>query len=310
MRAVRIHQFGDPDVLTLDDISKPNPDSTEVLVRVRAASVNPIDCKTRQGSAISVELPWTVGWDVTGVVESVGVNVTDFSEGDEVYGLIEFPDGGGTYAEYTAAPANELIQKPAELSFEEAAATPLVSLTAWEALDATEVKNDTRVLIHAAAGGVGHFAVQFAKEWGAHVIGTASGANKDYLRDLGADEIVNYREQRFEETIDPVDAVVDTIGGETFTQSLEVLNDGGIIDKLPGELSDQQLENAEEHNVQAVHTSVRPNQEWFAEITGLVSDGTVSPTIDTVVPLSDAQRAHKLSEEGHTRGKLVLTMDE
>ena len=278
----------------------------EVRVQVHAASVNPIDWKTRNGSGIPVEFPWIVGWDVAGVVDEAGADVSEFGVGDEVYGLVQFPGGGGAYAEAIAVPASELMLMPESLSFKEAAGVPMVALTAWQALDAADVRADRRVLVHAAAGGVGHFAVQFAKQRGAHVIGTASSSNEEYLRELGVDEYVNYRERQFEDAIEPVDAVIDTIGGETFERSLEILKDGEVIDKLPSDPTPEQQEMADDYNVQAIHTNVRWNRDWFKDITELIENGAVTPTIDTVFPLAEAQRAHELSEEGHVRGKVVL----
>ena len=306
MKAIRTHEYGGAKVLQYEDTKTPEPAADEVRVQVHAASVNPIDWKTRNGSGIPVDFPWIVGWDVAGVVDEAGADVSEFGVGDEVYGLVQFPGGGGAYAEVIAVPASELMLMPESLSFTEAAGVPMVALTAWQALDATNVRADRRVLVHAAAGGVGHFAVQFAKQRGAHVIGTASSSNEEYLRELGVDEYVNYRERQFEDAIEPVDAVIDTIGGETFERSLEILKDGEVIDKLPSDPTPEQQEMADDYNVQAIHTNVRWNRDWFKEITELIENGAVTPTIDTVFPLAEAQRAHELSEEGHVRGKVVL----
>jgi NADPH:quinone reductase-like Zn-dependent oxidoreductase len=307
MKAVRIHEYGSPDVLRYEDVDEPEPAADEVRVRVRAAGVNPVDWMTRKGLVERDELPWTVGWDAAGVVDAVGSDVSDLEVGDEVFGLVEFEYGGGTYAEAVTAPEDELVRKPASLSFEEAAGVPMAALTAWQALDAIDVDAGDRVLIHAAAGGVGHFAVQFARERDLHVIGTASGSNEEYLRELGVDEFVNYREQRFEEVLEPVDGVIDGVGGETFDRSLEILNEGGIIDKLPSPPTDEQQELANEQGVEAIMTNVRWNGEWFEDITELLADGTVSVTLDTVLPLSEAREAHRLSEAKHARGKIILT---
>ncbi|GAB3421298.1 NADP-dependent oxidoreductase [Haloparvum alkalitolerans] len=306
MKAVRIHEYGGPEVLQYEDVEEPEPTTGEVRLDVRAAGVNPVDWMTRKGMVEQRELPWTVGWDAAGVVTETGPEVSELAVGDEVYGLVGFPDGGGTYAEAMVAPEVELMRKPAPLSFEEAAGVPMTALTAWQALDALELEANERVLVHAAAGGVGHFAVQFAKHRGLHVIGTASGSNEDYLRELGVDEFVNYRERRFEEVLDPVDGVIDGVGGETFDRSLEVLKPGGIIDKLPSPPTDEQQELANQHGVEAIMTNVRWNREWFAEITELLEDDTVSVTLDTVLPLSQARKAHRLSEEKHARGKIIL----
>lgn len=311
MQAIRIHEYGDTGVLQNEDVTMPEPTDDEVRLQVHAAGVNPVDWKTRQCSTFPADFPWTVGWDVAGVVDEIGANVDEFEPGDEVYGLVGFPSDGGAYAEAIVVSPAELMRKPASLSFEEAAGVPMAALTAWQALQVTDVWSGRRVLVHAAAGGVGHFAVQFAKHRGAHVIGTASGLNEEYLRDLGVDEYVNYREENFEDAIKPVDAVIDTVGGETFDRSLEILNNGGVIDTLVGGLPAEQEELAEEHGVEAVSTSVADwKREWFEDITGLLADGTVTSTIDTVLPLADAREAHKLSEDGHIRGKVILNVGE
>lgn len=311
MQAIRIHEYGGTEVLQNEDVATPEPTDDKVRLRVHAAGVNPVDWKTRQGSTFPADFPWTVGWDVAGVVDAVGANVDEFDSGEEVYGLVGFPRDGGAYAEAIVASPAELMRKPASLSFEEAAGVPMAALTAWQALQVTNVRSGHRVLVHAGAGGVGHFAVQFAKQRGAHVIGTASGSNEEYLQDLGVDEYVNYREERFEDAIKPVDAVIDTVGGETFDRSLEILNEGGVIDTLVGGLPAEQEELAEEHGVEAVSTSVADwEREWFENITDFLADGTVTPTIDTVLPLADAREAHKLSEDGHVRGKVVLNVGE
>ncbi|RJT07100.1 NADP-dependent oxidoreductase [Halococcus sp. IIIV-5B] len=307
MKAVRIHEFGEPEVLQYEDVDEPDPASDEVRLRVRAAGVNPVDWMTRKGMVNERELPWTVGWDVAGVVDEIGSAVNELEVGDEVYGLVGFPSGGGTYAEAMVAPEAELMKKPTSLSFEEAAGMPMVALTAWQALQALELQTGERVLIHAAAGGVGHLAVQFAKQQGFHVIGTASGSNEEFLRELGVDEFVNYREERFEEVLEPVDGVVDGVGGETFDRSLEILDEGRIIDKLPSPPTSEQKELANQHGVQAIMTNVHWDREWFGEITELVENGAISLTLDTVIPLSQAQEAHRLSEEKHAQGKIILS---
>ncbi|RRJ34055.1 NADP-dependent oxidoreductase [Halocatena pleomorpha] len=307
MKAVRIHEYGGPEVLRYEDVERPEPAAGEVRLDVRAAGVNPVDWMTRKGMMEQRELPWTVGWDVAGVVEESAPDVSELEVGDAVYGLVGFPDGGGAYAETMVAREEELMRTPASLSFEEAAGVPMTALTAWQALDALELEEDDRVLVHAAAGGVGHFAVQFAKQRGLHVIGTASGSNEKFLRELGVDEFVNYREERFEEVLDPVDGVIDGVGGETFDRSLEIITDGGIIDKLPSPPTPRQEELAEQHDVRAIMTDVRWDREWFANITDLLEDDAVSVTLDTVLPLSEAREAHRLSEEKHARGKLILS---
>lgn len=311
MKAVRIHEFGDASNLRYEEIETPEPADGEVRVRIHAAGVNPADCKIRQGAPFPIDLPWIPGWDIAGVVDEVGTDVSEFEPGDEVYGVLPFPGDGGAYAEAVAVSPTEgkLGQKPASLSFEEAAGVPMAGLTAWRSMHLTDLQPGQRVLIHAAAGGVGHFAVQFAKWRGAHVVGTASGSNEEYLRDLGVDEFVNYREERFEDAIEPVDVAIDAIGGDTFTRSLEITKEGGVIDNLPLNLTPEQEEAADEHGVR-VERSDTFDREWLDEITELLEDGTVAPTLDTVFPLAEAQQAHELSEGGHLCGKIILTTSE
>jgi NADPH:quinone reductase-like Zn-dependent oxidoreductase len=304
MNAIRIHEFGGPDVLQYETAPRPEPVADEVLVRVRAAGVNRVDTAVREGNFGEVPFPWIPGWDLSGTVEAVGTDVTEFEEGDEVYGLVRFPEPGNADAEFAAVPANEIVEKPETLDHTEAAGVPMVALTAWQALfDKGELSEGQRVLIHAAAGGVGHMAVQLAKSQGAHVIGTASGDNEAFLRELGVDEFVNYRETRFEEELDDVDLVVDAIGGDTREHSYEVLTEDGILAALVGELSD---ERAEEYGVHARRVGVRPDAVPLAEISELIDAGEVEPTISTTLPLADASEAHEQIEEGHTRGKIVL----
>jgi NADPH:quinone reductase-like Zn-dependent oxidoreductase len=304
MNAIRIHEFGGPDVLQYETAPQPEPDADEVLVRVHAAGVNHVDAAVREGNFGEVSFPWIPGWDLSGTVETVGTDVTEFEDGDDVYGVVRFPESGNTDAEYAAVPANEIAEKPETLDHTEAAGVPLVALTAWQALfDKGELSEGQRVLIHAAAGGVGHMAVQLAQSEDAHVIGTASGDNESFLRDLGVDEFVNYRETRFEEELDDVDLVVDAIGGDTREHSYEVLTEGGILAALVGELSDEQ---AEEYGVHARRVDMRPDAAILSEISDLIDAGEVEPTISTTLPLADAPEAHEQIEEGHTRGKIVL----
>ncbi|EMA51696.1 NADP-dependent oxidoreductase [Halococcus salifodinae] len=304
MNAVRIHEFGGPDVLQYETAPQPEPAADEVLVRVHAAGVNRVDTAVREGNFGEIPFPWIPGWDLSGTVEAVGADVTEFEEDSAVYGLVGFPEPGNADAEYAAVPADEIVEKPETLDHTEAAGVPMVALTAWQALfDKGELSEDQRVLIHAAAGGVGHIAVQLAKSQGAHVIGTASGYNELFLRDLGADEFVNYRETSFEEELDDIDLVVDAIGGDTREHSYEVLTEGGILAALVGEISDEQ---AEEYSVHARRVGVRPDAAILSEISELIDAGEVEPTISTTLPLADAPEAHEQIEEGHTRGKIVL----
>ncbi|XVH33296.1 NADP-dependent oxidoreductase (plasmid) [Haloferacaceae archaeon DSL9] len=306
MNAILVHEYGDPSVLQYEEIPRPEPVSGELLVQVHAAGVNPVDAFARQGNFGEFSLPWIPGWDLSGVVESV-TETTAFEVGDSVYGLVRFPAPGQTYAEYASVPAVEVVEKPNTIGHTEAAGVPLVSLTAWQALfEKGELEEGERVLIHGGAGGVGHIAIQLAKAKGAQVITTASGYDEDFLRDLGADEFVNYREERFEDVIDEVDLVVDTIGGDTQGRSFEVVTEGGVIASLRGTPSE---ELADEYGVHGRRVRVQPNAEALAEIGELIDAGDLMPTIGTVLPLSEARAAHEEVEGTHARGKIVLRMN-
>jgi NADPH:quinone reductase-like Zn-dependent oxidoreductase len=308
MNAIRIHEFGGPDVLEYETAPQPEPAADEVLVRIHAAGVNHVDTAVRGGNFGEVPFPWIPGWDLSGTVEAVGADVTEFEDGDEVYGMVRFPEPGNTDAEYAAVPAEEIVGKPASLDHTEAAGVPLVATTAWQALfDKGELSEGRRVLIHGAAGGVGHMAVQLAKSQGAHVIGTASGYNEEFLRELGVDEFINYRETRLEEELDDVDLVVDPIGGDTREHSYQILTEGGILAALVGEVSD---DRAEKHNTQVRRVDARPDAATLSEISSLIDAGKVEPTISATFPLADAPEAHEQIEEGHTRGKIVLHTEE
>ena len=226
MKAVRIHSFGGPDVLRLEEVPKPEPKSDQLLVRVYAAGVNPVDWKIREGRLGKIPLPAIVGSDFSGEVEALGAETKDFHVGEAVFGVVG--EGSGSYAEYAVAPTSQVTEKPPGLSHFEAAAMPIASLTAWQALfDTADLKFGQKVLIHAAAGGVGHFAVQFAKWKEAYVIGTASAQHAEFVRQLGADEVIDYRRMRFDEVVQDVDVVFDTIGGDTQERSWKVLKQAG-----------------------------------------------------------------------------------
>lgn len=313
MRAVSQDEFGGPDVLRPVTVPRPEPLPTEVLVRVVAAGVNPVDYKTRAGrgmAGVLGEPPFILGWDVSGVVEETGFGVHTLAVGDEVYGMPWFPRAAGGYAEYVTAPARQFARKPAPLSHEEAAAVPLAALTAWQTLvDAAHVAAGQRVLIHAAAGGVGHFAVQFAKHLGAHVIGTARAAKHDWLRKLGADELVDYTAVRFEDAVRDVDVVIDLVGDahdDTSTRSLDTLRPGGLLVAVPSGASPDLMDRAEARGLRATAYLVEPDGPALAEIAGLIDAGKIAVEVEDVYPLERAAEAHRKGEAGRTRGKLVL----
>jgi NADPH:quinone reductase-like Zn-dependent oxidoreductase len=307
---MRVQGFGGPEVLVLGEVERPRPAPTEVLVRVHAAGVNPVDWKTRAGEGMAGLMgspPFTVGWDVSGVVEELGFGVTRFDVGDQVFGMVRFPHQGGAYAEYLTAPARHLAPKPLGLSHVQAAATPLAALTAWQALvDTAHVQAGQTVLIHGAGGGVGHLAVQIAKAHGARVVGTASAGKQDFVYSLGADEAVDYHAVAFERCIAEVDVVLDTVGGDYITRSIETLKAGGLLITIPSGVSDTQLSAGAKAGVRVTGLLVEPDYAALAKIADLMNSGRVQPEIDTVVPLEQAAKAHEIGERGHTRGKLVL----
>jgi NADPH:quinone reductase-like Zn-dependent oxidoreductase len=306
MKAVRIHEYGGPEVLKYEDAPRPQPAAGEALIRVHAAGVNPVDRAIRQGyfkERIPFKLPFVPGWDVAGVVEAVGPGVSRLKRGDEVYGRTDL-SREGSYAEYMVARESEIALKPKSVDFVTAAAIPLACLTAWQALfDNAQLTAGQTVLIHGGAGGVGHFAVQLAKIKGARVIATASARNHEFLRSLGADQVIDYNTTRFEDVVHDVDVVLDTISGETADRSYQVIKKGGIFVSI---LRPPSPEKAAAHGVRMGHTFVQANVAELGEIAKLVDSGKLKATIEKVFPLAQAGAAHDLNATGHTRGKIVL----
>ncbi len=306
MKAVRIHTYGGPEVLVHEEVPRPQPQNGELLVRVKAAAVNPVDWKIREGylkEMLPHSLPLTMGWDVSGVVEETGPGVIRFKIGDEIFSR---PDllRNGTYAEYVVIRETEVAFKPESVDHLHAAAIPLAGITAWKSLiEAAGIAPGQKVLIHGAAGGVGSYAVQLAKWRGAHVIATASIHNHDYLHGLGADEVVDYRSLRFEESVHDVDAVFDTIGGETQERSWRVLKKGGILVSI---VAPPPEETAAAHGVRQAFVFIQPDAAVLAELAKLVDAGKLRTYVEKVLPLYEARQAQELSQEGHVRGKIVL----
>lgn len=310
MRAISQDVLGGPEVLKEVEVERPEPRANEVLVRVRAAGVNPTDWKHRALGIFLGEPPFVLGWDVSGVVEAVGLGVAAFAPGDDVFGMLPYPFGVGSHAEYVIAPARALTRKPAAIDHVQAGALPLVSLTAWQALvEHADLRPGQRVLIHAAAGGVGHVAVQIAKARGAHVIGTASGGKHDFLREIGVDEAIDYRSTDFTEAVRDVDVVLDTIGGDNAVRSLRVLRPGGVVVSILPATSGAFREEAERLGVRAVVMLVDADRAGMEAIAELVETGKLRPAIAGTFPLADAAKAHELGDTGRTTGKLVLTAD-
>uniref|UniRef100_A0AAU2UZN6 NADP-dependent oxidoreductase n=1 Tax=Streptomyces sp. NBC_00003 TaxID=2903608 RepID=A0AAU2UZN6_9ACTN len=309
MRAIGQDSLGGPDVLKIIETPRPVPGPAEVLVRVRAAGVNPTDWWHRATGGLAGAAPIRLGWDVSGVVEATGPGVALFQPGDEVFGMPRQPAPAGTYAEYVVSPARHLTIKPPRLSHVEAAALPLAALTAWQALvDTADVRPGQRVLIHAAAGGVGHLAVQIAKARGAHVVGTARAANHDFVRGLGADEVVDYTRTDFTTAARAIDVVIDTIGGDYGPRSLRTLRPGGIIVSLASPAEAHLAAEARALGLRSTFMITEADQAGMKEITSLAGSGLLRVRIDTVLPLEQAAKAHEIGETGRTTGKIVLTV--
>jgi NADPH:quinone reductase-like Zn-dependent oxidoreductase len=310
MRAIRQQSVGGPEVLDLVTVDRPEPAPTEVLVRVAAAGVNPVDWKTRSTGGMLGSPPFTVGWDVAGTVEELGFGVTRFEVGDRVFGMPRFPREAGAYAEFVTSPSRQLARTPDRLSDVEAAALPLASLTSWQALvDTAAVKPGDRVLIHAAGGGVGHLAVQIAKSRGAYVIGTARMDDHAFLAEVGVDEAIDYRREDVGASVRDVDVVLDLVGGETGLASLPVVRDGGLLISVPSRADVAPLREAAGDRVRVTGILVEPDRSGMEAVAALAADGGLRVRVSRTFPLEEAAAAHELSENGRARGKLVLTID-
>jgi NADPH:quinone reductase-like Zn-dependent oxidoreductase len=305
MQAVAIHDFGGPERLQLETFDRPEPGPNQVLVRVCAASVNPVDYKTRSGKYPAVkreQLPRILGRDISGVVDRVGEGVIKLHPGEAVFAMLDRDHGG--YAEYVAIDAELCTQKPVSLDHVEAAAVPLAALTAWQGLfDHGELKPKQRVLIHGGAGGVGHFAVQLAKAKGAEVITTVSGADVQFARDLGADVVIDYRAQAFDEAVHDVDLVYDLVAGETQQRSWSVLKPGG---RMVSTLAQPSEEEARRHNARGIVYMAKPDAAELSAIARLIDQGEVRSIVAARFPLSEVANAQRTLENEHVRGKLVL----
>ncbi|WP_036375519.1 NADP-dependent oxidoreductase [Micromonospora sp. ATCC 39149] len=308
MRAIEQDRFGGPEVLNLVEVDRPEPGPAEVLVRVHAAGVNPTDFWHRATGGLLGQ-PVRLGWDLSGVVEAVGVGAALFRPGDEVFGMPRLPQAAGTYAEYVTAPSRHLARKPAGLSHVEAAGLGLAGLTAWQALvDVAGVQPGQRVLVHAAAGGVGHLAVQIAKARGAHVIGTASAAKHAFVHGLGADEVIDYTTTDFAKRLHDLDVVMDSIGGEYGPRSLRTLRPGGILVALASPAETYLEEQAAQQGKRARFMIVEPDAAGLTSLAGLVGTGQLRVEVDTVLPLDQVAKAHEIGQTGRTKGKIILTL--
>lgn len=311
MEAAILSRFGDADVFKIAEVPIPRPSAGQLLVKIKAAGLNPVDYKTRtgKGQAAQFTLPAILGWDIAGQIADAGQGAHKFRPGDRIFGMSNFPKPANAYAQYAVVQEDEFALVPDNISDEMAGATPLAALTAWEALfDHAKLKAGMRVLIHAAAGGVGHIAVQLARITAADVIGTASAQNHTWVKELGASECIDYREQRFEEATEPVDVVIDMMGAETSLRSLDIIKPGGIMVSLPSMYKDDPavLAKAKEKNVQVIWMSVRPSGARMEQIASLMEDEQLIVKVAAVFPLKEVAKAHELLESHHVQGKVVL----
>ncbi len=307
MKAAQINQYGGPEVIAVTDTDMPVSKDAQVLVKVQAAAINPFDWKIRAGymkDAIPLSLPVTLGADFSGVVSEVAEGVTDFKAGDEVYGSAIILNGGsGALAEHAAVNTKSIARKPATVSFEQAAALVLVGVSAVQALDQLNLAPGKKVLIHGGAGGIGSAAIQYAKSLGAYVAATARGEDKDFVIQLGADEVIDYENQKFEDAVNDYDAVFDTVGGETYARSFKVLAKGGIIISMLEQPSEQLMS---EYGVTALPMSTDVNTGSLNRLAELVAEGTIKPQVDKVFPLEQTADAFTYLETGHPKGKVVV----
>jgi NADPH:quinone reductase-like Zn-dependent oxidoreductase len=304
MKAIVVHEYGGPEVLKYEDAPRPEPKENEALVRVIAAGVNPVDALIRSGKYakfFGTTLPLIPGYDIAGIVEKTGVKITKLKAGDSIYAYVLW---GGGYAEYAVATEGEATAKPKSLNYIEAAAVPLAALTAWQALiDTAKLSAGQTVLIHGGSGGVGSMAIQIAKARGAKVIATASTANQELLKELGANETVDYTKTKFEDVAKDVDVVLDSVGKDTLARSYGVVRKGGIIATLVAEPDQAELDK---HGIRGAAISVKPNASELAEITKLIEEKKIKPVVSQVLPLTEAVKAQEQAATHHTRGKIVL----
>lgn len=304
MQAISQDRLGGPEVLASVSLPKPTPGIGEVLVRVRAAGVNPVDAMNREHGVLVGQPPFVLGYDVSGTVEAVGYGVTLFTPGDEVFGMLPFPHGHGAYAEYVVAPTRVFVPKPERLDHVQAAAIPLAGLTAWQALvDTAGVGEGSRVLINGAAGGVGHFAVQVAKARGAYVIALASAANAAFVRSLGADEVIDYAATDFTDVISDLDVVLEVIGGDYPAKALDVLKRGGMFVSTVGQTP--AAGDAADRGIRVAALFVEADRLAMTALASLAAAGKVVPTVAATFPLDQAATAQS-AKAGP--GKVVLTL--
>jgi NADPH:quinone reductase-like Zn-dependent oxidoreductase len=310
MKAVRIKRYGNEDVVELAEVERPQPGENQLLVKVRAAAVNPVDWKIRDGlgDIFGLKPPLILGCEVAGTVEALGsggpsrTGISDFVAGDEVYGYLSAYSGG--YAEYVAAPASEFVRKPKQIDFDTAASVPVAALTAWQGIfDHAELASGQRILITGASGAVGSMAVQLAKSRGAYVIGTGSGRNEEFVRKLGADEFIDYKKAKFEDKVSGADVVFDTVGGDTQERAFRTLKRGGV---LVSTVNPPSAEKAKQFGVTVAMVAVMPKPDQLSEINRLLESEKLKVRVATVLSLAEVKKAHQLSASGHAEGKIIL----
>jgi NADPH:quinone reductase-like Zn-dependent oxidoreductase len=306
MKAIVIHEYGGPEVLKYEDVPRPEPKGDQILVRVIAAGVNPVDeagRSERSAKFFGITLPFVPGYDIAGIVEKTGGKITKFKTGDSVYAYLSLTNGGG-YAEYALTTEREAAPKPKSLTNVDAAAVPVVALTAWQALiDTAKLSAGQTVLIHGGSGGVGTFAIQIAKARGAKVIATASTANQDFLKQLGADVAIDYTKTRFEDVAKNVDVVLDSVGKDTLARSYGVVKKGGFIVTLVARIDQGELDK---HGIRGASLGVEPDSNELTEIGKLIDEKKIKVIVSQTFPLSEAIKAQEQIATGHTRGKIVL----
>ena len=306
MKAIVIHEYGGPEVLKYEDVPRPDPKEDQILVRVIAAGVNPVDEAGRSEKSAKfsgITLPFIPGYDIAGIVEKPGGKITKFKTGDPVYAYLSLTKGGG-YAEYAVASEVEAAAKPKSLSFVEAAGVPVVALTAWQALiDTAKLSAGQTVLIHGGSGGVGSFAIQIAKARGAKVIATASTANQDFLKQLGADVAIDYTKTKFEDVAKNVDVVLDSVGKDTLARSYGLVKKGGFIVTLVARIDQAELDK---HGIRGASLGVEPDSNELIEIGKLIDEKKIKVIVSQTFPLSEAIKAQEQIATGHTRSKIVL----
>ena len=307
MKAIVVHQAGGPEALKLDDAPRPQPKEDEILIRVMAAGINPVDAYVRAGRFGGGKVPFIPGMDVAGVVEDTGAKAQKFKKGDAVYAYLNFIEQGG-YAEYCISKESETALKPKNISFEQAASVPLAATTAWQALiDTAKLQSGQTVLIHGGSGGVGHFAIQIAKARGAKVIATASTANQDLLKQLGADQAIDYTKTKFEDVVKDVDVVLDATRTDALQRSYAIVKKGGFVVTITGRPDPAQLEK---YGIRGGSLMAHPDANVLDELTKLIEAKKINPIVSQTFPLAEAGKAHEQIETRHTRGKIVLKVAE